>query len=612
MSGKPAARKTDTLNCPKCGITTIASGSPDVIIEGLAAARVSDCTSCGSQLSTGFSSTVFINGLNAMTTEAQGTHGDTVISGSPTFIIGDTHTPAPISPVSAMPAHLLLAPTPVTVATDEASKAFDSTLEEEEEEEEIGEKEDDVSVEVTLRIGVFFDGTGNNAGNSQLGVKCGATHPIQPEDLDATCKPYMADPDSSYANDMSNVKKLFDYYYVSQAVEGSGAKAECFRAIYVDGIGTVFSQPDNLLGAGMGRGTTGVVAKVESAFAKIKRLMVDLSLQDPSIKVKGINFDCFGFSRGAAAVRHFANQIALGSQGPLGQLLSLSRDSFSDGFKCKYNADVNVNFVGLFDTVASIGGVENLGYVRSATAPGIKLYLSRRLFPNVIQIAARDERRANFPLSRVKPDHMEITVPGAHSDIGGGYGPESREVLLVTPMQALIVSIGTDVTTTSIYQDAVSAKAEWLAKGWPASMLEIVTPNPVRLPGERGRYTLKRVYAALQLTRAVRGELSRVYLRLMYELAKRKGVRFISFNENDAASRIPDDLVILRDRFVSGVYSTTADEETMLRTKYIHLSANWNPPTALQGNRPRIAADILYLNAPASGGIRVQHPHVPD
>ena len=48
-----------------------------------------------------------------------------------------------------------------------------------------------------LRIGVFFDGTGNNASNAADGQRCGAHHPVNLEDLDESCKPYMSEPDSS-------------------------------------------------------------------------------------------------------------------------------------------------------------------------------------------------------------------------------------------------------------------------------------------------------------------------------------------------------------------------------------------------------------------------------
>jgi uncharacterized Zn-binding protein involved in type VI secretion len=100
MSGKPAARVTDPATCPLPGHGTnpIASGSPDVFFNGLAAARVSDTCTCGQPLTGGFSSTVFINGLNALTIDSTGGHGGVVVGGSGNVIIGDSHTPAPFIP----------------------------------------------------------------------------------------------------------------------------------------------------------------------------------------------------------------------------------------------------------------------------------------------------------------------------------------------------------------------------------------------------------------------------------------------------------------------------------------------------------------------------------
>ncbi|WP_223518858.1 PAAR domain-containing protein [Pseudomonas sp. GL-B-19] len=100
MSGKPAARVTDPTTCPLPGHGTnpIASGSPDVFFNGLAAARVSDQCTCGQALSGGFSSTVFINDLNAMTLDGTTSHGGVIIGGSGNVIIGSTHTPAPFIP----------------------------------------------------------------------------------------------------------------------------------------------------------------------------------------------------------------------------------------------------------------------------------------------------------------------------------------------------------------------------------------------------------------------------------------------------------------------------------------------------------------------------------
>nr|WP_238399383.1 PAAR domain-containing protein [Pseudomonas chlororaphis] len=96
---KPAARITDPTSCPLPGHgpKAIATGSSDVFFDGLAAARKDDTCTCGSALASGVSSTVFINGKNAALVNTGGTHGDIVIGGSGTIIIGDTHTPVPFT-----------------------------------------------------------------------------------------------------------------------------------------------------------------------------------------------------------------------------------------------------------------------------------------------------------------------------------------------------------------------------------------------------------------------------------------------------------------------------------------------------------------------------------
>ena len=108
MPGKPAARVTDPTTCPMPGHGTnpIASGSGDVFFNGLAAARLGDTCTCGQALTGTFSSTVFINGRNAMTLDSTTDHGGLVIGGSSNIIIGDTHTPAPFTapiPIIGLP-----------------------------------------------------------------------------------------------------------------------------------------------------------------------------------------------------------------------------------------------------------------------------------------------------------------------------------------------------------------------------------------------------------------------------------------------------------------------------------------------------------------------------
>ncbi|WP_273828807.1 phospholipase effector Tle1 domain-containing protein [Pseudomonas sp. SBT1-2] len=466
-------------------------------------------------------------------------------------------------------------------------------------------------VQVALRIGVFFDGTGNNASNSAMGQICGAQHAIEARDIDGSCKPYMRDPESSYGNDVSNVKRLSDLYFSNQRAEGDGLQKRAFRSIYVEGIGTQTGEKDSLIVSGTGRGNTGVTGRVRQSFEHIKVIIQNFQQENPDCEIASLIFDTFGFSRGAAAARHFANEVVRWL-GPLELILYDHSNAFSPRFNRQYGHDVDIGFIGLFDTVPSVAGLSNLGNVRSAIAPGIKLHLDRHYFRSVIQLVARDEYRANFALSRVKPDHVEITLPGAHSDIGGGYLDEVQECVLVSPMQALEVPFNTDVTQTSIYRDAVQAKSRWLAKGWPTQWLEIVTPEPMVLPQDpQDRLGLrqKRVYVGVQLKRPMSNRLSRVYLRVMYELAKENGVRFNTIDEQDPDYAIPQELQALCDRFVAGDYSTTPAEETMLKLRYIHLSAHWNHPLGKQDGG---SLKVVYINAPTADAVRVQHPHVPD
>ena len=72
---KPAARITDPTSCPMPGhgSKAIASGSPDVFFDGLAAARKGDTCTCGSALASEVSGTVLINGKNAALVGTVGT-----------------------------------------------------------------------------------------------------------------------------------------------------------------------------------------------------------------------------------------------------------------------------------------------------------------------------------------------------------------------------------------------------------------------------------------------------------------------------------------------------------------------------------------------------------
>jgi len=90
MSGKPAARVSDPTACPIPGHGTnpIVAGSPDVLFDSLPAARMGDPTGCGSALASAVIPTVLINGKPATTIGTVGSHGNVVVAGSGTVLIG--------------------------------------------------------------------------------------------------------------------------------------------------------------------------------------------------------------------------------------------------------------------------------------------------------------------------------------------------------------------------------------------------------------------------------------------------------------------------------------------------------------------------------------------
>ena len=105
MSVKPAARVTDPTACPLPGHGTnpIAAGSGDVFFDGLPAARQGDASACGGAMVGGLATTVLINGKAAATVDSVGTHGNKVVAGSGTVIIGNSHSAVPfVAPIPLM------------------------------------------------------------------------------------------------------------------------------------------------------------------------------------------------------------------------------------------------------------------------------------------------------------------------------------------------------------------------------------------------------------------------------------------------------------------------------------------------------------------------------
>lgn len=144
---------------------------------------------------------------------------------------------------------------------------------------------------------------------------------------------------------------------------------------------------------------------------------------DPGV-IKHIYVSAFGFSRGATAARAYTNWLLalceLDAQltGQVGHTLG--------GFP------VTFDFLGLFDTVASVG---TAGIVPNLLGTGHNGWAdperSLRVPSSVkcLHIVSAHEVRRCFPLDAISvrgamaANHQEIIMPGVHSDIGGGYTP---------------------------------------------------------------------------------------------------------------------------------------------------------------------------------------------
>ncbi|MFL9814207.1 DUF2235 domain-containing protein [Stutzerimonas sp. VN223-3] len=629
MSGKPAARLSDPTACPKTGHgnNPIATGSPDVLFDGLPAARQGDSTGCGSMLASNLIANLLINGKPAATLGSLGDHGNVIIGGSGSVVIGNTSTPAPFTPPASLSLQSVAqaqafdtstsphSPPPQQPAPSQA-RALEQAdndaphgLEEEEEEEELDSRQ-----AVTLRIGVFFDGTGNNASNSAIGAQCRASDiglgELEAQAIVQRCEAHHIDPDSSYGNDVSNIWRLYDLYRDDSGQPlAEGANQAALRA-YVTGIGTTTGETDTPFpGLMLGRGDTGVLAKVNEGFSLISQALDTFQQANPGSVIGALEMDIFGFSRGAAAARHFANQVLQRTQGPLGALHRQGR--LASGPRFDWRRDVTINFIGLFDTVAAIGGWDDWADPSDATNGGIDLYLAPDAARQVVHLVARDEHRQNFSLNRVSPPHREIVLPGAHSDLGGGYLPQAVERLYLSRPRRNWVSRETNPLRTIAYQQAqqdtaLARQADLLDPQDRAARLETHVWEHFPPFSQSRTDAMKFVMAAPYLERPMYGHLSRVYLRVMHALAVEAGAMLDFVDEQDPDLFVPAELMPIKDKLLawasSGGGSLDEDEECLLRQRYIHLSSNWNAAIGPGGSR----WDVVFINAPAKNG-RAHH-----
>lgn len=451
--------------------------------------------------------------------------------------------------------------------------------------------------EITLTIGVFFDGTGNNAVNTQNMLKeYTADHynldDPEAESILAKCARekfgVSGNGATSYTGYYTNIHWLSTLYKQDIPVDKGIFQA----AVYIDGIGTDAGKPDSKLGQGFGISDTGVVAKTDKAVSmladSIQAALDAVSNKQPDCTfiIRSLQFDIFGFSRGAAAARHFANRI----QSEDLAIISAIRQGVT-GTAFNGSPAGKTRFIGIFDTVAAIGTPVNGLNPHSADTGDVKLTLRPGVAEKVFHITAANECRFNFALNSVKPAWPELALPGAHSDIGGGYLPVTKEHLFLTRPATETVPYSQPGEKTQAYRQAVAQlqtldKSPCLASLLRTNNISAETWYDDRLPPDRYGQMQKRSFAALTLReRTVRNDWSRVALRVMLEAAQEAGVVFDPIRATNHELHLPDELSSLCDKALamgkaarSGQtpQAFSQDELDVIAEKYIHCSANWN------------------------------------
>ena len=289
-------------------------------------------------------------------------------------------------------------------------------------------------------------------------------------------------------NGFTNIA-LLEPFYQAKEQESFGENAYAYR-IYVTGSGTDrdVQKGENSWGLGFGQGDTGVGQKVIDAFNAVRS---KLALVQNATSIK-LEFCVFGFSRGATEARNFVYNLSNLSKakGKENLLKVLNNDNIRE-YKVPFLGIYDtVSSVGVYekldskqirDTAINIGGrgvdsgimmgakamdsgldtfhevkgwllntlkcksdsgweykVKDHSSTHQYNVQNLGLYATTESYRvgKVLHICAADEYRENFALvdikSSIESNGVEMFIPGAHADVGGGYNDADAEVKLET------------------------------------------------------------------------------------------------------------------------------------------------------------------------------------
>jgi hypothetical protein len=594
---------------------------------------------------------------------------------------------------------------------------------------------------VKLRIGVFFDGTGNNRYNSDA-----AYYPRKPKNkpIDEGSIVYdkIKTEGSSYWNSYSNVALLHDLYEekLKRDPDINANFQNLQLKLYVQGIGTFQNKVDDSPGLALGEGDFGVVERVKQAcdeIAKSIKAALNTIKAGKEFEIISIQFDVFGFSRGAAAARHFCNevlkrksiaeQLSIKNQKakttnipvkiknynaskvdnltvvkPRDQMLSpagtgsymeISFKSKKNGLIMEYPVDkVTIEFVGIFDTVISqmlekygiidvikdrkkfydsasdmamnavlynpkiiikeklieLGVEEALKIIKKETninpddIPKVNPSLPYPQIKKVFHIMANSEWRENFPVTAVSDAKYfkEIWMPGAHSDIGGGYADTTVEKTILHFMDVPVGAADNIKQKMKIFREKLEQwyldnqycrnetnqkEIEWVEKHDVLVTVKHSTSFSYKTVDSSfmgnqteiidGDFTYKLIsrHYELQSTRVLSNKLSLVAMKVMQHMAQNYGnVPFLEPNDSKLIPKPqhPEEYILPKELetyyehmkkiaesgwkkkpdgkpeeykdlfldFENKIYKLDPETYRLILNKFVHLSANYNKP----------------------------------
>ncbi len=476
---------------------------------------------------------------------------------------------------------------------------------------------------VTLVLGIFFDGTGNNAVNTRNMLEALTAQHFDINSPDAATILVRNASEKmgvsgvgagSYLGYYTNIHWLNELYEITFPPESSYIQ----NTIYVEGIGTRAGEPDNPIGLGLGTAETGIIAKTDDAVAQLEvGIKKALSRLNGKFVVDTLLFDIFGFSRGAAAARHFANRVQAEDRAIINAISAgIGKISYRGAPAGK------TRFLGIMDTVAAVGTLTNGLNPHSADTGNVDIRLRPGMAEKVFHITAQHECRYNFALNSIAPAWPELILPGAHSDIGGGYLPQLREDLFLTRPLVETLPHNQPGTQSHAYQQTMAQLhvLEHSPAIMPVIRTNAITPDVWEddfAPPDRYSQPQKRAFAALTLRhRTVLFDWSKVVLRIMVDAAVEAGALFADLDENQRHA-LPDELKSLSDRAREmgravrqhrSVTGFTTEDIDVIARKYIHCSAHWNAVElkqsgTLQGGTSA-SETVGFVNRPDENWIR--------